>query len=91
MDAKDQTMLEALKAIAEGQKQIVDELKKLGDAQKDLVPIRMPDGKIAMALRSSLTASTQGTNASGLKLVEHEPITHEPWPDPNQPKPPVAR
>lgn len=89
MEPKDQAMLEALKTIAEGQKQIVDEIKKLSTVGGgDLVAIKLPDGKVGLVPRSALQASTQGAKTGGLKSVEHEPILRDPWPDPSQPKPP---
>jgi hypothetical protein len=85
-------LLEALKAIAEGQKQIVEEIKKLGD-QQELVPMKMPDGSTRLVDRLKLTAQTTALAAkpSQMKIVEHPPLIAEPWPDPATPKPPLVR
>lgn len=83
-------LAEALKSIAEGQKQIIEEIKSL-KTSGDMVPIRMPDGSTQLVKRDKLQATTQGNTGAQLRSIEHEPITQEPWPDPNIPKPKIQR
>lgn len=91
MSEVDPALAEILKSLAEGQKQLAEQIKKIGD-QRDLVPIKMPDGSVQLVPRSSLTATTTGhPPQTAMKAVEHEPLTAEPWPDPSQPRPKPVR
>jgi hypothetical protein len=87
----DKEFLEALKAIAEGQKELVSEIKKLQGPGGPMVPIRLPDGRTAMVPAASLKADTSGLKTQKVSVIEHPAIPKDPWPDPNVPKPPIVR
>jgi hypothetical protein len=86
-------LLKALTSIAEGQKELVKEIKSLkADVDSgDLVPIKMPDGSTGYAKKSSLQASTQAAHTGKMTVVESPPMPRDPWPDPSIPKPPIVR
>jgi hypothetical protein len=83
-------LVKALQDLATGQKQLTEEIKTL-KGSGELTPITMPDGSVRLVPKDALVASTKTVSPGKVTVVESKPITKEPWPDPNQPKPTLVR